>query len=201
MFRQDVLSLYRRIFRISRQWEAVMPTNTEKERQYIQEEARKLFHRNKTITNPEEIRLHIHEANSRIDMALHYKSPYPRLMHMPPTAVPKTSKRQRKAQERIRKQAKPVYMLSDDDVDKWGFTEILLHCNDFGFLSKPSACLPWKRMHSWIILHNNSLMLTPQVSLSKWLNHFSWGCSWHTGTGNVILQNSSCHNVSLIIIF
>jgi len=39
-------------------------------------------------------------------------------MHMPPSAVPKTSKRQRKAQERIRKQAKPVYMLSDDDVDK-----------------------------------------------------------------------------------
>ncbi|XP_029191774.2 LYR motif containing protein 1-like isoform X2 [Acropora millepora] len=71
MFRQDVLSLYRRIFRISRQWEAVMPTNTEKERQYIQEEARKLFHRNKTITNPEEIRLHIHEANSRIDMDAH----------------------------------------------------------------------------------------------------------------------------------
>ena len=120
---------------------------------------------------------------------------------MPPTAVPKTSKRQRKAQERIRKQAKPVYMLSDDDVDKWGFTEILLHCNDFGFLSKPSACLPWKRMHSWIILHNNSLMLTPQVSLSKWLNHFNWGCNWHTGSGNVILQNSSCHNVSLISIF
>jgi len=122
-------------------------------------------------------------------------------MHMPPSAVPKTSKRQRKAQERIRKQAKPVYMLSDDDVDKWGFAEILLHCNDFSFLSKPSASLPWKRMHSWIILHNNSLMLTPQVSLSKWLNHFNWGCSWHAGTGNVILQNSSCHNVSLIIIF
>ncbi|XP_015752931.1 PREDICTED: LYR motif-containing protein 1-like [Acropora digitifera] len=97
MFRQDVLSLYRRIFRISRQWEAVMPTNTEKERQYIQEEARKLFHRNKTVSFP---------------------SPLCNIMHMPPTAVPKTSKRQRKAQERIRKQAKPVYMLSDDDVDK-----------------------------------------------------------------------------------
>ncbi|XP_068672188.1 LYR motif containing protein 1-like [Montipora foliosa] len=118
MFRRDVLSLYRRILRISQKWEAVMPADTENERHYIREEARKLFQRNKAITNPEEVKLHIHEANSRIDMALHYRSPYPRLMHMPPSAVPKTSKRQRKTQDRIRKQAKPVYMLSDEDVDK-----------------------------------------------------------------------------------
>jgi len=37
---------------------------------------------------------------------------------MPPSAVPKTSTKQRKTQERIRKQAKPVYMHSDDDIDK-----------------------------------------------------------------------------------
>lgn len=118
MFKRDVLSLYRHIFRIARQWQAAVPAETEKERQYMRDEARKLFHRNKEITDPEEIKLHIHEANARVDMALHYRSPYPRLTHMPPYAVPKTSKRQRKMQERIRKQAKPVYMLSDDDVDK-----------------------------------------------------------------------------------
>jgi len=118
MYRREVLSLYRRIFRIARQWQATAPADTETEKQYIREEARKLFHRNKDITNPEEITLHIHEANARVEIALHYGSPYPRLMHMPPSAVPKTNRKQRKTQERIRKQAKPVYMLSDDDVDK-----------------------------------------------------------------------------------
>ena len=38
---------------------------------------------------------------------------------MPPTAVPKTNRKQRKAQERLRKQAKPIYMFSDEEVDKW----------------------------------------------------------------------------------
>lgn len=51
-------------------------------------------------------------------MGLHYGTPYPRMIHMPPTAVPKTNTKERKTQERIRKQAKPVYMHSDDDVDR-----------------------------------------------------------------------------------
>lgn len=142
IFKRDVLSLYRRIFRIARQWQAAVPAETEKERQYMREEARKLFHRNKEvsfhvlfvtykkrsqtkekgnnreifqdsnfilvqlsfllklssffsrrllvytdsfmayglildllylqITDPEEIKLHIHEANARVDMGMQY---------------------------------------------------------------------------------------------------------------------------------
>ena len=52
MFRREVLSLYRRIFRIARQWQATIPEETEAERQYIREEARKLFHRNKDVSKP-----------------------------------------------------------------------------------------------------------------------------------------------------
>lgn len=118
MFRREVLSLYRRIFRLARQWQATTAADTEVERQYIRDEARKLFRGKKDITDPEEIKMHIHEANARVEIALHYGSPYPRLIHMPPTAVPKTNRKQRKAQERLRKQAKPIYMLSDEDVDK-----------------------------------------------------------------------------------
>ena len=50
MFKRDVLSLCRRIFRIARQWEAAVPAETEKERQYIRDEARQLFHRNKEVS-------------------------------------------------------------------------------------------------------------------------------------------------------
>lgn len=46
---------------------------------------------------------------------------------MPPSAVPKTSTKQRKTQERIRKQAKPVYMHSDDDIDKWKALWVSVH--------------------------------------------------------------------------
>ena len=50
MYRREVLSLYRRIFRIARQWQATAPADTETEKQYIREEARKLFHRNKDVS-------------------------------------------------------------------------------------------------------------------------------------------------------
>lgn len=70
MFRSDVLSLYRRIFRLARQWQATTAADTEAERQYIRDEARKLFHKNKKITNPEEIKVCVHEANARIEIGM-----------------------------------------------------------------------------------------------------------------------------------
>ena len=50
MFRSEVLSLYRRIFRLARQWQATTTADTEAERQYIRDEARKLFHKNKNVS-------------------------------------------------------------------------------------------------------------------------------------------------------
>lgn len=50
MFRSEVLSLYRRIFRVARQWQATTAADTEAERQYIKDEARKLFHKNKEVS-------------------------------------------------------------------------------------------------------------------------------------------------------
>ena len=50
MFRREVLSLYRRIFRLARQWQATTAGDTEVERQYICDEARKLFRGNKDVS-------------------------------------------------------------------------------------------------------------------------------------------------------
>ena len=50
MFRSEVLSLYRRIFRLARQWQATTAAESEAERQYIRDEARKLFHKNKKVS-------------------------------------------------------------------------------------------------------------------------------------------------------
>ena len=50
IFRKEVLSLYRKIFRIARKWQAANPADTEAERQYMRDEARKLFHRHKNVS-------------------------------------------------------------------------------------------------------------------------------------------------------
>ena len=50
MFRREVLSLYRRIFRLARQWQATTAADTEVERQYIRDEARKLFRGKKDVS-------------------------------------------------------------------------------------------------------------------------------------------------------
>ena len=47
MLIREVLSLYRRIFRVARQWRVTTAADTEAERLYIQDEARKLFLKNK----------------------------------------------------------------------------------------------------------------------------------------------------------
>lgn len=47
--RREVLSLYRRIFSLARVWRATIETDTSLERQYIREEARKLFRKNKNV--------------------------------------------------------------------------------------------------------------------------------------------------------
>lgn len=72
--REKVLSIYRRIQKISRTWDG-----PQKEKDYILAESRLLFRKNKGIQDKEKIGVKILEAESRIDLALHYKNPYPRV--------------------------------------------------------------------------------------------------------------------------
>lgn len=52
--RQEVLSLYRSIFRLARKWHAASGhmEDTIKERKYILNEARTLFRKNKNVSRP-----------------------------------------------------------------------------------------------------------------------------------------------------
>ncbi|XP_064405768.1 LYR motif-containing protein 1-like isoform X2 [Halichondria panicea] len=76
--RREVLSVYRRILRVSVIWEAGVTGDTLAEREYIRNETTSLFRKNREIRDPDEIRMCLAEASSRLEMALHYRNPYPR---------------------------------------------------------------------------------------------------------------------------
>ncbi|XP_014391329.1 PREDICTED: LYR motif-containing protein 1 isoform X1 [Myotis brandtii] len=78
--RQEVLGLYRRIFRLARQWQAASGRveDTAREKQYIRHEARTLFRKNKNLTDTDQIKQCIDECTARIEIGLHYQIPYPR---------------------------------------------------------------------------------------------------------------------------
>ncbi|XP_075686357.1 LYR motif-containing protein 1 [Rhinoderma darwinii] len=113
-----VLGLYRKIFRIARKWKSCsgLEEETKKERQYIVEEARKLFQKNKNVTHVETIHQCIDECNARIEIGLHYGIPYPRPTHLPPKGLAIPHSKTLRTQEKLRKQAKPIYLKSYDEI-------------------------------------------------------------------------------------
>uniref|UniRef100_A0A914E6L5 Complex 1 LYR protein domain-containing protein n=1 Tax=Acrobeloides nanus TaxID=290746 RepID=A0A914E6L5_9BILA len=78
MLRREVLSLYRRILKIARNWKAVNPENTPAEQLYIKNEVRAQIRENKNHTEPEKIKKLLEEAEKRIGIAQHYGIPYPK---------------------------------------------------------------------------------------------------------------------------
>ena len=75
-----VLSLYKRILRTGKNWEEI--GGNPEDSQFILTEARDLFHKNKDIQDNEKIETKIFEGESRLELALHYKIPYPRLFNI-----------------------------------------------------------------------------------------------------------------------
>ncbi|KAJ1097169.1 hypothetical protein NDU88_002295 [Pleurodeles waltl] len=116
--RKEVLGLYRKIFRLANKWQALSGEleDTVKEKQYIVEEAKTLFKKNKNVTDTDMVKQHIEECKARIEMGLHYGIPYPRPIHLPPMGLAQKHGQVLKTQEKLRKQAKPVYLKSHDDV-------------------------------------------------------------------------------------
>ncbi|XP_005405095.1 PREDICTED: LYR motif-containing protein 1 [Chinchilla lanigera] len=116
--RREVLSLYRRIFRLARKWHAAsgQTEDTIKEKQYILNEARTLFRKNKNLTDTDLIKQYIDECTARIEIGLHYKIPYPRPIHLPPMGLTPLQARGLRAQEKLRKLSRPVYLKSHDEV-------------------------------------------------------------------------------------
>ncbi|KAL7055855.1 hypothetical protein AAHC03_022537 [Spirometra sp. Aus1] len=114
--RSRVLSLYRRILRLAQNWSSADgdPVKTAQERDYIREEARRLFRRNARVTDPAEINAHILEAESRIELALHYKTPYPRLSNIPQSTLAggTSSSRAFRRTRRLIDESVPAYLKS-----------------------------------------------------------------------------------------
>ncbi|XP_046567607.1 LYR motif-containing protein 1-like [Haliotis rubra] len=114
--RGHVLALYRQILRLSRTWESQsgVAAETQTERDYIRTEARLLFRKNKTVTDEKEINEFVREAETRIELALHYRVPYPRPVNIPQQTLPPRGARMR-AQKRQIEQSKPIYLKSYKD--------------------------------------------------------------------------------------
>ncbi|XP_034987958.1 LYR motif-containing protein 1 isoform X2 [Zootoca vivipara] len=116
--RQEVLGLYRKIFRIARKWQSAsgQMEETIKEKQYIINEAKTLFQKNKNLTDPKLIKQCIDECTARIEMGLHYHIPYPRPTHLPHMGLAQQHGRTFRHQEKLRKLSKPLYLKSHDEI-------------------------------------------------------------------------------------
>ncbi|XP_019350183.1 LYR motif-containing protein 1 isoform X1 [Alligator mississippiensis] len=116
--RREVLGLYRKIFRIAKKWQSVsgQMEDTIKEKQYIINEAKTLFQKNKNLTDPEVIHQCIEECKARVEIGLHYNIPYPRPIHLPPMGLAQKHGRTFQKQEKLRKLSKPVYLKSYDEI-------------------------------------------------------------------------------------
>lgn len=115
----QVLSLYKKLLRTAQHWQASTgkPEDTRDEQIYIRNETKTLFKKNKEVTSQENIGLCIKEAETRLEMGLHYQSPYPRPVNIPYQGLARSMSKGKKQQDRLRKQAKPVYLHSHDEID------------------------------------------------------------------------------------
>ncbi|XP_033736213.1 LYR motif-containing protein 1-like isoform X2 [Pecten maximus] len=117
--RREVLAVYRRALRLANDWGkyASQSGDVLAEKEYIRSESKKIFRKNRYISDNETIHDHIKEAETRIEMAIHYKTPYPRPVNIPQSVLPPLSAKLKKGQRRAIKQSKPIYLKSYDDSD------------------------------------------------------------------------------------
>lgn len=116
--RSEVLQLYRRILRLGRTWESTNPHETVVERDYIRDEARELFRKNRFLSSEQAIRERLLEGETRLTMAEHYRNPYPRPVNLPRQSYARQAagtKPAGKAIQKINELSRPVYIRSTDD--------------------------------------------------------------------------------------
>eukprot|EP01117_Protostelium_nocturnum_P009652 TRINITY_DN3451_c0_g1_i1.p1 TRINITY_DN3451_c0_g1~~TRINITY_DN3451_c0_g1_i1.p1 ORF type:complete len:124 (-),score=27.69 TRINITY_DN3451_c0_g1_i1:385-717(-) len=81
--RMEVIGLYRSIMKMARRWEGGPA-----EKRYIRNEARNLFQKNKDLSDESQISAKIFEGRSRMELAEHYRIPYPKFFNAPPGVSP-----------------------------------------------------------------------------------------------------------------
>eukprot|EP00850_Spirogloea_muscicola_P025224 SM002491S08535 [mRNA] locus=s2491:116:1263:- [translate_table: standard] len=82
--RARALALLRRLLRTARTWPG--PAD---EQAYIREEARTLFRRDQHLTDARLINQALFDGESRLELGVHYKIPYPRLHNLPSGSIVK----------------------------------------------------------------------------------------------------------------
>jgi len=116
LLRSEVLRMYTKLLRVSRNWSAVNPVETGVEQEYIRSETRDLFRKNANLKNEQEIRERLREAEARLTMAEHYRNPYPRPVNLPKRSFSKQEgKKIGKAIKKMNEMSRPVYIRSTDD--------------------------------------------------------------------------------------
>uniref|UniRef100_A0A8C8JV87 Complex 1 LYR protein domain-containing protein n=1 Tax=Oncorhynchus tshawytscha TaxID=74940 RepID=A0A8C8JV87_ONCTS len=85
--------------------QATLPQDTVSDRRYIVQEAQTLFRQNQQLTDQESIKKCLAECETRIEIGLYYRNPYPRLIYLLIMGLATQKGRKLKAQQRMRKQA------------------------------------------------------------------------------------------------
>jgi len=108
--------MYKNILRMGQRWEAADKNETKVERNYIIDEARLLFRRNKALISEADIKERLVEGETRLTMALHYGNPYPRPVNIPKYSFSKREgKKVGKAVQKLNEMSRPVYLKSMED--------------------------------------------------------------------------------------
>jgi len=91
--RQEVISLYKELIRLSRTWKPVDASETQAQREYIKRETRYWFRKNRDLFDETKIRCLLEDAWRRIEVAKHYGIAYERPAYYPTGMIRKLKKK------------------------------------------------------------------------------------------------------------
>merc|ERR1711931_540990 len=119
VLRRRVLSSYKLLLRIGKTWEAEDPRHTLDERKYIIDETKTQFRKNLRVDGDVEVNELLREVEARIEMAKHYRNPFPRAINLPPMGLAASLGQNRKlrGQKKLREQSVPIYIKSNKELD------------------------------------------------------------------------------------
>lgn len=90
--RRDVISFYKSVLRISKNWTAIDSANTLAEKEFIKERARIEVKELQKISNVDQQKAYLAKMYNWLETSVHYRIPYSKPYHYP-TGTLKKSKR------------------------------------------------------------------------------------------------------------
>ena len=117
--RRRVLSSYKQLLTLGKTWRAEDPQNTADERDYILLETKTQFRKNATVEGVAAVEELLREVEARVEMAKHYRNPFPRAINLPPMGLVASLGKNRslRGQKKLREQSVPIYIQSSKELD------------------------------------------------------------------------------------